>query len=331
MTSFILRRLVYALPTLILISFFSFVVINLPPGDYMTTMQATLVSQAGMSPGEARRLVQQMREAYGLDQPFMVRYVQWVGGIVTRGDFGFSFAYRRPVAEVIWARLGMTLLVALLAHMLSVIVGVLIGIYSATHQHTLGDNAFTVLAFLGLSIPNFFLALLIMYVLAFHFGQHVGGFFSPEYVIAPWSWDRFVDFLKHLWVPVVVVGTAGTARNMRVMRANLLDVLNSNYVRTARSKGLSERKVVYKHAVRNAIQPIIMYLGVAMPFLLSGEIVTSAVLNLPTMGPVFLRALVNQDMYLAGSFLMLLAVVLVVSNLLADIALGWVDPRISYA
>jgi peptide/nickel transport system permease protein len=331
MTSFILRRLVYALPTLILISFFSFVVINLPPGDYMTTMQATLVSQAGMSPGEARRLVQQMREAYGLDQPFMVRYVQWVGGIVTRGDFGFSFAYRRPVSEVIWARLGMTLLVALLAHMLSVIVGVLIGIYSATHQHTLGDNAFTVLAFLGLSIPNFFLALLIMYVLAFHFGQHVGGFFSPEYVIAPWSWDRFVDFLKHLWVPVVVVGTAGTARNMRVMRANLLDVLNSNYVRTARSKGLSERKVIYKHAVRNAIQPIIMYLGVAMPFLLSGEIVTSAVLNLPTMGPVFLRALVNQDMYLAGSFLMLLAVVLVVSNLLADIALGWVDPRISYA
>jgi peptide/nickel transport system permease protein len=331
MTSFILRRLVYALPTLILISFFSFVVINLPPGDYMTTMQATLVSQAGMSPGEARRLVQQMREAYGLDQPFMVRYVQWVGGIVTRGDFGFSFAYRRPVSEVIWARLGMTLVVALLAHMLSVIVGVLIGIYSATHQHTLGDNAFTVLAFLGLSIPNFFLALLIMYVLAFHFGQHVGGFFSPEYVIAPWSWGRFVDFLKHLWVPVVVVGTAGTARNMRVMRANLLDVLNSNYVRTARSKGLSERKVIYKHAVRNAIQPIIMYLGVAMPFLLSGEIVTSAVLNLPTMGPVFLRALVNQDMYLAGSFLMLLAVVLVVSNLLADIALGWVDPRISYA
>ncbi len=331
MTSFILRRLVYALPTLILISFFSFVVINLPPGDYMTTMQATLVSQAGMSPGEARRLVQQMREAYGLDEPFMVRYAQWVGGIVTRGDFGFSFAYRRPVSEVIWARLGMTLLVALLAHMLSVIVGVLIGIYSATHQHTLGDNAFTILAFLGLSIPNFFLALLIMYVLAFHFGQHVGGFFSPEYVIAPWSWDRIVDFLKHLWVPVVVVGTAGTARNMRVMRANLLDVLNSNYVRTARSKGLSERKVIYKHAVRNAIQPIIMYLGVAMPFLLSGEIVTSAVLNLPTMGPVFLRALVNQDMYLAGSFLMLLAVVLVVSNLLADIALGWVDPRISYA
>lgn len=330
MIAFILRRLIYAVPTLILISFFSFVVINLPPGDYMTTMQATLVSQAGMSPGEARQLVQQMRSAYGLDQPFMVRYVQWVGAIVSRGDFGFSFTYRRPVSEVIWSRIGMTLLVALLAHVLSVVVGVLIGIYSATHRNTLGDSAFTVLAFLGLSIPNFFLALVIMYVLAFQFGQHVGGFFSPQYVIAPWSWERFVDFAKHLWVPVVVVGTAGTARNMRVMRANLLDVLNQNYVRTARSKGLSDRVVIFKHAVRNAIQPIIMYLGVAMPFLLSGEIVTSAVLNLPTMGPVFLNALVTQDMYLAGSFLMLLAIVLVISNLLADIALGWVDPRITY-
>ncbi len=330
MIAFILRRLIYAVPTLILISFFSFVVINLPPGDYMTTMQATLVSQAGMSPGEARQLVQQMRSAYGLDQPFMVRYAQWVGAIVSRGDFGFSFTYRRPVSEVIWSRIGMTLLVALLAHVLSVVVGVLIGIYSATHRNTLGDSAFTVLAFLGLSIPNFFLALVIMYVLAFQFGQHVGGFFSPQYVIAPWSWERFVDFAKHLWVPVVVVGTAGTARNMRVMRANLLDVLNQNYVRTARSKGLSDRVVIFKHAVRNAIQPIIMYLGVAMPFLLSGEIVTSAVLNLPTMGPVFLNALVTQDMYLAGSFLMLLAIVLVISNLLADIALAWVDPRITY-
>jgi peptide/nickel transport system permease protein len=331
MTAFILRRLIYAVPTLILISFFSFVVINLPPGDYMTTMQNTLVSQAGMSPGEARQLADQMRRAYGLDQPFLVRYGQWVGAIIARGDFGFSFMYRRPVSEVIWSRLAMTLLVALSAHVLSVLVGVIIGIYAATHRNTLADNAFTVLAFLGLSVPNFFLALAIMYVLAFHFGQHVGGFFSPEYVIAPWSWDRFVDFLKHFWVPVVVVGTAGTARNMRVMRANLLDVLNQNYVRTARSKGVAERGVIYKHALRNAIQPIIMYLGMAMPFLLSGEIVTSTVLNLPTMGPVFLSALVVQDMYLAGSFLMLLAIILVVSNLLADIALGWVDPRITYA
>lgn len=331
MLTFILRRLAYALPTLAMISFFSFLIIELPPGDYMTTLQGTLVSQSGMSPGEARRLTNQMREEYGLDQPFLVRYGQWVSAIVTRGDFGFSFIFRRPVSEIIWQRLGLTLLVALCAHIVSVVIGVLIGIYSATHRNTPLDHAFTVLAFVGFSVPNFFLALVIMYVLAFGFGQHVGGFFSPDYVIAPWSWGRFVDFLKHFWIPVVVVGLAGTARNMRVMRGNLLDVLSQNYVRTARSKGLSNRLVIFKHAVRNAVQPIVMYLGVALPFLLQGEVVTSAVLNLPTMGPVFLQSLISQDMYLAGSFLMMLAVVLVIGNLLADIALVWVDPRVSYA
>lgn len=330
MLSFILRRSLYTVPTLVLISFFSFLIIELPPGDYMTTLQSTLVSQAGMSPGEARKLTDQMRREYGLDQPFLVRYQQWVSAIVTRGDFGFSFIFRRPVSEIIWQRLGMTLFVALCAHIVSVVLGVLVGIYSATHRNTFLDYGFTVLAFVGFSVPNFFLALLIMYVLAFGFGQHVGGFFSPEYVIAPWSWPRFVDFLKHFWVPVLVVGLAGTARNMRVMRGNLLDVLNQNYVRTARSKGLPNRLVIFKHAVRNAVQPIVMYLGVALPFLLQGEIITSAVLNLPTMGPVFLQSLVTQDMYLAGSFLMLLAVVLVIGNLLADIALVWVDPRVSY-
>ena len=330
MLSFILKRIGYAVPTLVLISFFSFLIIELPPGDYMTTLQNTLVAQSGMSPGEARALTNRMREEYGLDKPFLVRYGQWVGAIVTRGDFGFSFIFRRPVSEVIWQRLGLTLLVALCAHVLSVVSGVLIGIFSATHRNTFFDHAATVLAFLGFSIPNFFLALVIIYVLAFHFGQHVGGFFSPDYVIAPWSWARLVDFLKHFWVPVLVVGLAGTARNMRVMRGNLLDVLNQNYVRTARAKGLANNRVIFKHAVRNAIQPIVMYLGVALPFLLQGEIVTSAVLNLPTMGPVFLQSLVTQDMYLAGSFLMLLAVVLVIGNLLADIALVWVDPRVSY-
>lgn len=330
MLKFVIRRLIYAIPTLILISFFSFVVINAPPGDYMTNMQNVLVAQANMSPSEARELANRLRASYGLDQPFLVRYGQWISGIVTRGDFGFSFAYRRPVAEVIWQRLGMTLLVALSSHVISVVLGVLIGIYSATHKYSIGDHLATLFAFLGLSIPNFFLALVIMYILAFHFGQHVGGFFSPQYVIAPWSWPRFVDFLQHFWVPVVVVGLAGTARNMRVMRANLMDVLNHNYVRTAKAKGIANRTVIFKHAVRNAIQPIIMYLGVAMPFLLSGEIVTSTVLNLPTMGPVFLRALTAQDMYLAGSFLMLLAVILVISNILADLALSWVDPRVRY-
>ena len=271
-----------------------------------------------------------MRRVYGLDQPFLTRYFNWISAIVTRGDFGFSFIFRRPVSEVIWSRLGMTLLVALSSHLISVVVGVVIGIYSATHRNSFLDNFATVFAFVGLSMPNFFLALVIMYVLAFKFGMHVGGFFRPEYVIAPWSWGRLLDFLNHFWVPVLVVGLAGTARNMRVMRSNLLDVLHQQYVQTARAKGLAEQVVIYRHAVRNAIQPLIMYLGIALPFLLQGEIVTSAVMNLPTMGPVFLRALTTQDMYLAGSFLMLLAAVLVVGNLLADIALAWVDPRVRY-
>lgn len=330
MLSLLAARLIYAIPTLILISFLSFVVIDLPPGDYMTTFQQTLVAQAGMTPADAQALADEMRRIYGLDRPFLQRYGSWIQAIVTKGDFGYSFMYRRPVVEVILPRLGMTLLVALAAHMVSVIVGVAIGIYSATNRNSLGDTVGTIFAFLGLSTPNFFMALLIMYILAFRMGQHVGGFFSPEFVVADWSWARFVDFLKHFWVPVFVVGLAGTARNMRVMRANLLDVLSQMYVQTARAKGLSEQLVIYKHAVRNAIQPIIMYLGVAMPFLLQGELVTSAVLNLPTMGPVFLNALTTQDMYLAGSFLMLLAAVLVLGNILADIALAWVDPRVRY-
>jgi peptide/nickel transport system permease protein len=326
----ILKRVLYAIPTLILISFVSFVIIELPPGDYMTTLQNTMMAQANMSAAAAQEMADQMRRTYGLDQPFLIRYYKWISGIFTRGDFGFSFTYNRPVSEVVWTRLGATLLIALSSHIISVLIGVLIGIYSATHRYTVADNLATVFAFLGLSMPNFFLALVLMYVITFQFGQHIGGFFSPQYVIAPWSWERFVDFLKHIWVPILVVGLAGTARNMRVMRANLLDVLSQQYVRTARSKGVSYWKVINKHAVRNAIQPIIMYLGTALPFLLTGELVVSTVMSLPTMGPVFLSALQSQDMFLAGSFLMILAMMVVIGNLLADIALSWVDPRVRY-
>ena len=330
MLAYLIRRIMYAIPMLVLVSFFSFVVINLPPGDYLTTMQMTLQSQAGMSREDAIAMAERMRSRYGLDKPFIVQYYDWVSGIVLRGDFGYSFQHNRPVSEVIWTRLGWTLLIAALCHAVSVIVGVTIGIFSATHKYSIGDNIFTVFAFLGLSVPNFFFALVLMYFLAFHMGVHVGGLFSPQYVIAPWSWDRFVDLLKHLWVPVVVVGLAGTAQNMRIMRGNLMDVLNRQYVETARAKGLSEHKVIYKHAVRNAIQPVIMYMGMALPFLIQGEIIASIILNLPTTGPAFYMALVNQDMYLAGSFLMMIAVVLVIGNLLADFTLAWLDPRVRY-
>jgi len=330
MLSYIGRRVLYAVPLLILISFVSFLVISLPPGDFMTTLQNELMNQGGLSREEAQKIADRMREKYGLDKPFVLQYFTWLSGVV-RGDFGYSFQYKKPVSEIIWRRLAWTLLIALSCHLLSVIGGVLPGIYSATHQYSLSDNFFTFLAFLGLSIPNFFLALALMYILVFWLGvEHVGGLFSPEFVMRSWSWAKLVDFLKHFWIPVFVVGIAGTARNMRVMRGNLLDILGQQYIQVARAKGLREDLVILKHALRNAIQPIVMYLGMSLPFLIQGAIVTSIVLNLPTTGPMFYKAIVSQDMYLAGSFLFLIAVTLVAGNLLADLMLAWIDPRIRY-
>ncbi|MGQ9623123.1 MAG: ABC transporter permease [Candidatus Caldatribacteriaceae bacterium] len=330
MKRYILRRILMSIPVLWVISVIVFVVIQLPPGDYMSAVQAQMQSLGGLTEEEAAKVAEQLRRVYGLDKPLYVQYFVWVKNIVTKGDFGFSFQYRKPVAEVIWERLGWTLLIASLCHLVSTLVGILIGIYSATHQYGIGDNVATFFAFVGLSIPSFFLALIAMYILAVKVGVEPGGLFSQQYMFASWSWGKFLDLLRHIWVPVVIVGFAGTARNMRVMRANLLDILNLPYVLTARSKGLKEREVVYKHAVVNALHPIIMYQGMVLPFMIQGEIVASTVLNIPTAGPMFYNALVAQDMYLAGSFLLLVAVVLVVGNLLADIVLAWIDPRIRY-
>jgi len=327
---YIIRRLIYIIPMLIIVSFVSFIVISLPPGDYLTTVQNRLTNQAGMSQDQAREMAERMRSRYGLDQPFLMQYVNWIKNIVLKGDFGFSFQYNRPVSEVIWSRLGYTFLIALSAHIISVLIGVVVGIYSATHQYSFGDNIATVFAFIGLSIPNFFFAIVIMYFLSFKLDMHVGGLFSSEYVFAPWNWAKFVDFMQHFWVPVFVVGIAGTAQNMRIMRGNLLDELQKQYVQTARAKGLTERVVIYKHAVRNAIQPLVMYLGMSLPFLIQGAIVSSIVLQLPTTGPAFYNALLSQDMYLAGSFLLMLAVTLVIGNLIADILLAQIDPRVRY-
>ncbi len=330
MGSYILRRILYSIPLLLIISFVAFVIINLPPGDYTQIFISQITSQAGVSQADAQQMAAQLEEMYGLDQPFLVQYYEWISGIILRGDFGFSFNYRRPVSEVIWPRLGMTMVIALGSHLVSVVIGGGIGIFSAIKKYGISDTIFTIIAFLGLSIPNFFLALLLMYIISVWFGGDVGGLFSPEYILADWSFARFIDFLKHIWVPIVVVGTYGTARNMRVMRSNLLDVLNEQYVKVARAKGLKSNYVFLKHALRNAVQPIIMYLGMTLPFLIQGAIVSSIVLNLPTTGPVFYNALVNRDMYLAGSFLMMLAVTLVIGNILADILLAWIDPRVRY-
>ncbi len=330
MKQYILRRVLMSVPVLWAISVIVFVVIQLPPGDYMSALQAQMQSLGGLTEEEAAKVAEQLRRVYGLDKPLYVQYFVWVKNIVTKGDFGFSFQYRKPVAEVIWERLGWTLLIASLCHLVSSLVGILIGIYSATHQYGIGDNVATFFAFVGLSIPSFFLALIAMYILAVKVGVEPGGLFSQQYMFAPWSWGKVLDLLRHIWIPVVIVGFAGTARNMRVMRANLLDILNLPYVLTARSKGLKEREVIYKHAVVNALHPIIMYQGMVLPFMIQGEIVASTVLNIPTAGPMFYNALVAQDMYLAGSFLLLVAVVLVIGNLLADVILAWIDPRIRY-
>lgn len=329
MGKYVLRRIVMSVPVLLVISVVVFVVIQLPPGDYMTTIQIQLQSLGGLTEAEAARVAEELRRAYGLDKPLYVQYFVWIKNIITKGDFGFSFQYRKPVAEVIWERLGWTILIASLCHLVSTFVGIAIGIFSATRQYSVGDYVATFFAFVGLSTPSFFLALIAMYIMASR-GIQPGGLFSQRYLLAPWSWAKFVDLLKHIWIPIVIVGFAGTARNMRVMRANLLDILNQPYVLTARSKGLPERTVVFKHAVINALHPIIMYQGMVLPFMISGEIVASTVLNIPTAGPMFYSALVSQDMYLAGSFLLLVAVLLVVGNLLADIVLAWVDPRVCY-
>lgn len=330
MISYIIRRSLLAIPMLLLVSLIAFFILTLPPGDYMTSYQNQLTSQAGLTTAEAEEMANEMRQKYGLDKPFLVQYYNWIKNIVTSGDFGYSFFYSKSVSAVIWSRMGYTLLIAGLCHFISVFAGVFIGIFSATHKYSFSDYFFTVLAFLGVSIPAFFLALFMMYIFSFELGMGVGGLYSDEYIMASWSLAKVWDLIKHLWLPVIIVGFAGTARNMRVMRSNLLDVLGLQYIQTAKAKGLKNNTVIYKHAVKNAIKPIVMSMGSALPFLITGEMITSIVLDLPTTGPAFYNALVNQDMYLAGSFLMMIAVILVIGNLLADIALAWVDPRVRY-
>jgi len=323
---FIFQRFLYMIVTLFFVSIVGFMIINLPPGSYVDVYRAQLEAQ-GTSTTE--RQLQGIIDQYALDKPIYVQYWRWVSGFV-RGDFGRSFQYNRDVSELIWQRLGLTVLISVSTLLFTWIVAIPIGIYSATHQYSVGDHVFTTLGLIGLSIPNFLLALIFMVIAAFVFDQSVGGLFSPEYVDAPWTMAKVIDLLKHLWIPVVVVGTAGTAALIRMMRGNLLDILNMQYVTSARAKGLSERRVVYVHAVRNAIHPLIMLLGTSLPQIISGSTIVAIVLSLPTTGPLYFSALRQQDMYLAGTFLVLLAALLVIGNFLADVLLVWVDPRIRY-
>jgi len=330
--AYILRRLLTAIPLVFAISIACFVVIQLPPGDFGSKYKQDLIDRGGLSEHEAQVQADKLRAQYGLDKPLAVQYFNWVKGIVTKGSFGYSFAYKKDVGELIAERLPRTIGLALAAHIVATFFGIAIGIYSATRQYSLGDNIATVVAFIGMGVPRFFLALILMYWLIFGMGQtHVGAFFSPEYSVAPWSAAKFMDLVKHVWPVIAIAGFAGLARNMRVMRGNLLDVLGAQYVTTARSKGLRESSVICKHAVPNALHPIIMYQGMVLPYMIQGEMEAAIVLSLPTMGPMFYDSLVNQDIYVAGSFLLIIAIVLMVGNLIADVLLAVLDPRIRYS
>ncbi len=322
MIYYIIRRILYMIPLLILISIVAFGVIKIQPGEFG--------SQYLNNPRVSPETVIALRERLGLNEPAYKQYLTWVKGIITRGDFGYSFAYKRQVSELIWERLGWTVAVALFTLLFTWLLAIPIGIYSATHKYSFLDYLVTLFGFIGISIPNFFLALLLMYFVLARGGTSVGGLFSSQFIGAPWSWAKFIDLLKHIWIPVIAIGTSGMAGILRQMRGNMLDVLGEQYIKTARAKGLDERKVIYKHAFRNAINPLISMLGMQLPSLISGTIISAIVLNLPTMGPFFYDALLNHDQYLVMTFLMFSALLLLVGNLLADILLAWVDPRIRF-
>lgn len=332
MINYILRRLFISVFLLIGVGLVSFLVIQLPPGDFASTYKNYLINQSGMSEADAEAAAQMVRVRYGLDQPLPLQFFSWIKGIVTEGKFGYSLAYRKDVGELIADRLPKTLLLAFLAHAISTVVGVSIGIFVAPRQYSFMDNLASVGAFVLTSVPRFWLALIIMYSLVFVFGQHhITSFFSPEYVVAPWSWARLLDLIKHIWPVVLIAGLGGVARNMRVMRGNLLDVLNAQYVTTARSKGLTEGQVMLKHSVPNALHPIVAYQGTVLPYMLQGELQAAIVLNMPTLAPLFYDSLVTQDIYISGSLLLIYGALIVIGNLLADLFLAVLDPRIRYS
>ena len=331
MTAYILRRLLHMIPTLILISMVSFVVIQAPPGDMLTSRLAELAEQGELGSDSAMHQIEALRERYGLNDPMYVQYFRWIGKIVFEGDFGQSFTYEMDVMQLLGERIGLTLMLTLSTLIFTWIVAIPIGVYSATKPYSMGDYGFTFIGFVGLATPNFLLALVIMFFQVSIFEvESVGGLLSPEYIGADWSFAKIGDLLSHIWVPVVVIGTGTTASIIRIMRGNLMDVLGMQHIQTGRAKGLKESKVIVKYGVRIAINPLVSRLGLQLPDLLSGAVVTGIVLGLPTAGPIFLTALTSQDMFLAGAFLLISATFLLMGNLLADILLAWLDPRIRY-
>ncbi len=327
MLSYVIRRCLIMIPTLVVISMIAFGVIDLPPGDYLTSYIVQLESQGAQVTEEQ---VESLKRRYALDQPLPLRYVNWIWRIIRYQDFGQSWNWNRPVAGLLAERLPFTIAISLTTLIFTYAAAIPIGIYSAVRQYSWGDYLFTTIGFLGLAIPNFLLALVLMFIFYRYFGVSIGGLFSPEYRDAAWSFAKFWDMMSHLWVPIIVIGTAGTAGLIRTMRAVMLDELSKDYVQTARAKGLKEIRVILKHAARVAINPIISLVGWTLPQIISGEAIVAVVLNLPTTGPLLLQALLTQDMYLAGSFIFILSALTVIGTLLSDILLAWIDPRIRY-
>jgi peptide/nickel transport system permease protein len=326
MLRFIARRVFLMVPMLLAISIVAYIVMELPPGDYLTSYIAQLkMTGQIVRQEEADALAHQ----YGLDQPLYLRYVKWLWRML-HGDFGVSLQWQRPVAELIAARLGLTAAVTFATMIIEWLVAIPIGIYSATHKYSPGDYFATFLGFVGLGVPDFLIALVAIWVAYTYFGANLTGLNSQDYQGAAMSLGKLVDALKHLIVPILVLGLGGTAGLIRIMRANLLDELRRPYVVTARAKGLKEGKLLWKYPVRLALNPFVSTIGWSLPALVSGATIVSVVLNIPMNGPLLLEALMNQDMYLAGAFIMMLSVLTIVGTLISDILLAWLDPRIRY-
>ena len=325
MLVYIVQRVLLIIPMLVAISILSFAVIQLPPGDFLTSYVAQL-RQEGDEVDEAE--LESLRRRYGLGQPVYVQYFKWIYGVLWNGDWGQSFEWQKPVSELIWERLGLTMALSMSALLVGWFIAIPVGVYSATHQYSWLDYLMTTFSFVGLGTPGFLLALIVLYLAQSRLGMNVGGLFSDAYVLEPWSWPKVKDMLKHIWVPMLIVAVNGTAGNIRITRANMLDELNKPYIETARAKGVKEGALIWKYPVRVALNPFFSTVGWSLASLVSGTTLVAMVLSLPTTGPLLLRALTSQDMYLAGSFLFLLSTLTVIGTLLSDILLAVVDPRI---
>ncbi|MDQ1183964.1 ABC transporter permease [Agrobacterium larrymoorei] len=329
MLRFLVTRLLSAIPLLLILSIVTFAIIQAPPGNYADYIRSQLMNLGGASFEQADAQAKAYAVAHGLDKPLVIQYFNWIWNMAAKGDFGYSMFYNRPVGEIVAERLPRTLILALVCHIFASILGITFGILAATRQYSWVDTILSGIAFLGMTIPRFLMALIMVYLLVFHFNiSEIGNFFSPRYGGAPWSWDKFVDLVKHVW-PVVAIATfGGLAYNMRVMRGNLLDTLNAQYIETARAKGLRESAVVMRHAVPNALHPLIMYQGVVLPYMLTGEIEVAIIFALPTVGPAIVGSMHVGDVYVTATFMLVLAATLIIGNIIADMLLAALDPRV---